>query len=136
MQKGRRREDPVVMLEDVYTHTKIPVLYWENSIGREKTCDITLPDPTISRDHAVLMRRENGWIITDTDSKAGTFLNHHQIEGDTEVLPGDTISVGSASFKLTRATDSSPKKQVRRPVRATAPSKLMWMTTFILFLLP
>ncbi len=135
MQKGRRREDPVVMLEDVYTHTKIPVLYWENSIGREKTCDITLPDPTISRDHAVLMRRENGWIITDTDSKAGTFLNHHQIEGDTEVLPGDTISVGSASFKLTRATDSSPKKQVRRPVRATAPSKLMWMTTFILFLL-
>ena len=135
MQKGRRREDPVVMLEDTYSHAKIPVLYWENSIGREKTCDISLPDDTISRDHAVLMRRESGWIITDTGSKSGTYLNRHEISGDTEVLPGDVISVGSASLKLTRVSDADQKKQPRRRVRAASPAKLMWVTTLILFLL-
>ena len=61
LKRGRRKEEPVVLLEDVASGISIPVLYWENSIGRSKSCDIVLPDNTVSRDHAVLMRREIGW---------------------------------------------------------------------------
>ena len=53
--KGQRRRDPVIMLWDEASGTRFPVLYWENSIGRSKSCDIYLPDPSASRDHAVLV---------------------------------------------------------------------------------
>ena len=42
--KGQRRRDPVIMLQDQGSGTSFPVLYWENSIGRSRSCDITLPD--------------------------------------------------------------------------------------------
>ncbi len=41
---GQRRRDPVVMLVEEASGTEFPVLYWENSIGRAKSCDICLPD--------------------------------------------------------------------------------------------
>ena len=111
LKRGRRKEEPVVLLEDVASGISIPVLYWENSIGRSKSCDIVLPDNTVSRDHAVLMRRENGWIITDTNSKAGTLLNGKRIKGDTVVLPGDILSIGSSSLMLKRVSEGVlPKK--------------------------
>ncbi|MFR7552434.1 MAG: FHA domain-containing protein [Acutalibacteraceae bacterium] len=70
--KGQRRKDPVIMLEDAATGTHFPVLYWENSIGRSRSCDIQIPDESVSRDHAVLMRREEGWFVCDTGSHLGT----------------------------------------------------------------
>ena len=47
--KGQRRKDPVVMLEDAATGAHFPVLYWENSIGRSRSCDIQIPDNSVSR---------------------------------------------------------------------------------------
>ena len=80
LKRGRRKEEPVVLLEDLASGLSIPVLYWENSIGRSKSCDIVLPDSTCSRDHAVLYRRASGWMITDTNSKAGTYVNDKKIK--------------------------------------------------------
>lgn len=37
VKRGRRPEAPVMTLEESVTHTRIPVLYWENSIGRSKS---------------------------------------------------------------------------------------------------
>ena len=101
---GRRPEAPVMILEDISSHTRIPVLYWENSIGRSKSCDISLPDATMSRDHAVLMRREQGWFIIDTNSKAGTSLNGKRLKPTrrAQVFPGDTIAMGSSTLRLQR----------------------------------
>ena len=65
---GRRPQAPVMMLEEVTTHAKFPVLYWENSIGRSRSCDVSLPDATLTRDHAVLMRRELCLLFSDTFS--------------------------------------------------------------------
>ena len=47
--KGQRRRDPVVMLCDEASGIRFPVLYWENSIGRSKSCDICLPDRSEER---------------------------------------------------------------------------------------
>ncbi len=132
LKRGRRREEPVVLLEDVGSGISIPVLYWENSIGRSRSCDIVLPDHTVSRDHAVLMRRESGWMITDTNSKAGTLLNGKKIKGDTRVLPGDVLSIGSSALMLKRVSDGTPlppkkppKKGKLQIKRAPSPGKLM-----------
>ncbi|WP_085832474.1 FtsW/RodA/SpoVE family cell cycle protein [Clostridium merdae] len=111
LRRGRRREDPVIVLEEMTTHAKIPVLYWENSIGRSRSCDVVLPDNTASRDHAVLMRREAGWLITDTNSKAGTFVNGTKAAPTLSVMPGDVIAMGSTALMLKRVTESDIKKK-------------------------
>lgn len=147
--RGRRRDEPVVYLEDVASGLHIPVLYWENSIGRSKSCDITLPDSTISRDHAVLMRRESGWFIADTDSKGGTFVNGKKVEKEAIVMPGDIITIGGAHLSLKRVNDvdvpgelfsDSQRKTAYRAQRkkmkpAPNPAKLLFGVTIIQVLL-
>ncbi len=135
LKRGRRREDPVIILEDMIAHESIPVLYWENSLGRSKSCDIVLHDATASRSHAVLMRRESGWIITDTESKAGTFVNGTKINGPAQVLPGDTIAMGSTALMLKRAQNSDQTKSVRRVRRVASPAGLLAAVTFVQILL-
>ena len=51
----------------------IPICHWENILGRAPLADIRLDFPTVSRQHAVLVRNESGaWQITDLGSKGGT----------------------------------------------------------------
>ena len=66
MRRRRRPERPLVLLQDTNTGVKIPVLFWENSIGRASGSDIAVDDPAVSRNHCVLLRRKEGWFITDT----------------------------------------------------------------------
>lgn len=117
------------------SHQIIPVLYWENSIGRARSCDIVLDDATASRDHAVLMRRESGWIITDTGSKSGTRLNGRKVTEPRQVLPGDILSMGSSSLMLKRTSEVPQKAARNRQRRAASPARLLSVVTLIQILL-
>lgn len=133
---GRRREDPVIVLKDMTSGEVVPVLYWENSLGRSKSCDIVLHDATASRAHAVLMRRENGWLVTDTNSKAGTFVNGKKIIANAPVAPGDVIAMGSTALMLKRTADVKGIKPKRRPrMRAANPALLLWAVVLVQFML-
>ncbi len=53
-----------------------PLTHWENVIGRAKSCDITLKDRGVSRNHGLLIRDEDGvWSFRDIGSQNGTWLN-------------------------------------------------------------
>lgn len=133
---GRRREQPVVVLEDMTTHKIIPVLFWENSLGRSRSCDVVLHDPTASRDHAVLMRRESGWLITDTGSKAGTFVNGTKVRTEAPVRPGDVIAMGSTALMLKRTADVGDIRPPRPPrLHAAKPAALLSSVTLVQLLL-
>ncbi len=132
--KGLRRYDPVLMLTDLASGEKFPILYWENSIGRARTCDITIPDQSISRDHAVLLRRDEGWLVCDSGSKAGTYVNGEKIEGRQLVAVGDVITVGRTQLELDRS--DIPAKQRRRMFtgfmkNAASPSSLLFLVTLV-----
>ena len=94
---------PLIVLLNRATGEKIPIVYWENSLGRDKHCDIVINSPTASRDHAVLYRRSGGWFISDTNSKTGVLLNGQRIKNDEKILIGDTISVGGITYEICRA---------------------------------
>lgn len=132
---GRRREEPVVYLEDRRRGHTLSVLYWENSIGRSKSCDITLPDTSVSRDHAVLMRREAGWYIVDTGSKSGTTLNGKKVHKQEKVLPGDVIGMGGTSLIFRRVTDTPAAQKRRMPRRVPPQAGLLALATVIQLLL-
>ena len=83
MHRHRRQQKPLLTLENMETGEKIPVLFWENSIGRSRGSDIRVNDPAVSRDHCVLLRRQEGWMITDVGSKGGTYVNGEKIKSNS-----------------------------------------------------
>ena len=67
------------------------------TIGREPTSDVFLDDVTVSRNHALLVRRRDGLYIDDLGSLNGTYVNRRRIESH-RLADGDEIQVGK--YKL------------------------------------
>jgi cell division protein FtsW (lipid II flippase) len=104
LKDNRPQKSPLIMLKGKKSDNSIPVMYWENSIGRSKSSDIFLSDMTLSRDHAVLYRRKKGWFISDTDSKAGVIVNGKKIEKPKILNIDDEIKLGSDKFLIKNTT--------------------------------
>ncbi|RLC26287.1 MAG: hypothetical protein DRH37_11805, partial [Deltaproteobacteria bacterium] len=62
-------------------------------IGRGQQNDISLGDPFVSREHAVLSVIKSGLVIQDLDSKFGTFVNGERIES-ASITSTDAIVFG------------------------------------------
>lgn len=105
MRRRRRPEKPLVTLYNPVTGIKLPVLFWENSIGRSKSSDVVVDDPAVSRNHCVLLRRKEGWFVTDTGSKSGTYVNGKRIRGRAQLLLDDVLTVGNSEFEFKRGEE-------------------------------
>jgi predicted RNA-binding Zn-ribbon protein involved in translation (DUF1610 family) len=70
----------------------------ETTIGRSPDCGIFLDDVTVSRKHAVLIERDNGFFIEDQGSLNGTFVNRKRVESAL-LDDGDELQVGK--YRLT-----------------------------------
>jgi FHA domain-containing protein/zinc ribbon protein len=68
------------------------------TIGRRPDADIFLDDVTVSRDHALLVRRSGDYYLDDLGSLNGTYVNRHRIESH-RLADGDELQVGK--YKLT-----------------------------------
>ena len=68
------------------------------TIGRSPDCEIFLDDVTVSRKHAVLVRRNGAFFVEDLGSLNGTFLNRRRIESG-ELGDGDELQIGK--YRLT-----------------------------------
>ena len=68
------------------------------SIGRTPDAPIFLDDVTVSRNHALLVRRRDGLYIDDLGSLNGTYVNRRRIESH-HLADGDELQVGK--YKLT-----------------------------------
>ena len=52
-----------------------PLTHWENVIGRARSCDISVDDKNLSRNHGLLIRDEDGtWTFRDIGSQNGSYL--------------------------------------------------------------
>ena len=106
MKNRVRGKSALIILQNAQTKQEFPVFYWENSLGRSKNCDIVIDDTAISRDHAVLFRRKEGWFVSDTHSKSGVFVKGQKIKNKVKINLNDTISLGSTTLSLKKASDS------------------------------
>lgn len=80
-------------------------------LGRDPSSAIHLDHPQISWHHARITRKINRLFLHDLSSTNGTFLNGRKV-AHAELMPGDTISLASFSFKLT--DDQKLKKRDHR----------------------
>lgn len=69
-------------------------------IGRLPDNDVVLDDLLVSRRHAELHRRADGWHLVDLESFNGTYLNGQRI-AEARIAEGDVISVGHSLLQLT-----------------------------------
>jgi hypothetical protein len=67
------------------------------SVGRRPDSDIFLDDVTVSRDHAILVRRGEDFYLDDCGSLNGTYVNRRRIESH-HLADGDELQIGK--YKL------------------------------------
>ena len=91
--------------------SQVAVTHWENVIGRAKSSDITVALSTVSRNHAVLTRYDDGsWTITDASSKTGTWVNGERVD-IRAIHEGDVISIGGVDMELQPITKRQEQLQ-------------------------
>jgi pSer/pThr/pTyr-binding forkhead associated (FHA) protein len=66
--------------------------------GRHPDSDIFLDDVTVSRDHALLIRRADGYHLDDCGSLNGTYVNRRRVES-VKLADGDELQIGK--YRLT-----------------------------------
>ncbi|WP_255771704.1 FHA domain-containing protein [Pseudarthrobacter sulfonivorans] len=77
------------------------------TIGRSRSCDVTLDDPLVSRRHAVVDIAGQA-MLRDAGSFNGTFLNGKRVEAATPLHPGDLIGVGTSTLTWDGSGVASP----------------------------
>ena len=63
------------------------------NIGRRPDSEVFLDDITVSRDHALLIRRGDMWHLDDRGSLNGTYVNRERIES-RRLEEGDEVQIG------------------------------------------
>jgi hypothetical protein len=66
------------------------------SVGRRPDSDVFLDDVTVSRDHALVVRR-GSWFLDDCGSLNGTYVNRRRIDSH-RLADGDELQIGK--YKL------------------------------------
>jgi hypothetical protein len=66
-------------------------------IGRSPSCDITINDIAVSREHAEIFHDDDGnTFLTDLNSSNGTFVNGKRLEGSTLLKFNDIVKLGNS----------------------------------------
>ena len=67
------------------------------TMGREATNKIVIADPSVSRAHAYIEKRSDGYYLIDKNSSNGTFINGKKIS-QQKLNHNDKLNLGSASL--------------------------------------
>jgi two-component system cell cycle response regulator len=74
-------------------------------LGRSDQVDLVVADTSISRKHAMVVHRADGFYVSDLDSTNGTQVNRETVAVPTRLREGDKIRVGNVIFKFSYQDD-------------------------------
>src|ERR1019366_929821 len=95
-------------------------------IGREANAHVRFDadrEDLVSRNHARIVRDPadpNGFLLTDLDSRNGTFINRQRIYGASRLQHGDRVQLGPSGPEFTFEVDPPP---AARPTRVAEPAQ-------------
>ncbi len=81
----------------------------ETKIGRDPSCKVQIPDPRVSRQHAVMLPVEAGHEIENFGTN-GTKVNGHRLEAPKLLRPGDVIFI--SDYILAYQSDDTPPESM------------------------
>jgi Nif-specific regulatory protein len=97
----------------------------EYAVGRGAGVEITLPDESVSRRHALLTVGEEGITVLDLDSHNGTCVNGRPVKS-SQVVEGDEVRFGNSRLVLEaapRPSDATVSVQIVGGDAAEAPGR-------------
>ncbi|MFP2913187.1 FHA domain-containing protein [Pyxidicoccus sp. 3LFB2] len=108
--RARMEERLLAMLRDfdnLEVHFLQPTVDGEEfTVGRTDTCDLVVPDPSVSQHHATLRwnATTGGFSVRDAESMNGTFINGAPLayRAQAQLHDGDTLAFGDAQFLYLR----------------------------------
>ena len=119
---GHPKEKVYGFIVDMKTGDKYALNMWETSIGRSNSNDVVLTYNTISRSHAVISRRIDGWYVYDLDSRSGIKVNGVDCEEKATIKDNDIISLSGIPFRFEIVDDPVQrvgKKNKTKPHKGT-----------------
>jgi len=95
--------------ERPHLQTAEGAIFWlktgETSLGRDPSCDIQLPDPSVSKRHCSITCSEGGFSVSDLGSTNHTFVNQICLrQGQScQLVHGDRVSLGRTTLTFFRS---------------------------------
>jgi pSer/pThr/pTyr-binding forkhead associated (FHA) protein len=90
----------LVIVDGTRAGQTIPLSEAPITIGRAADATLVLTDDYVSSRHARLLPRGDAWILEDTGSTNGTYLDRKRISAPTPVPPGVPIRIGKTVLEL------------------------------------
>lgn len=126
---GLRDEFVVVNGEAAGRRIRIP--HGTTTIGSGEGSRLRLPVSGVSRRHAELTSLDGRTILTDQQSRNGTWVNGHEITSPTELADGDEVGIGQVLLRFVEGTydgggsppEAAGSREGRRPAPAAARKK-------------
>ncbi|MCP4674984.1 MAG: FHA domain-containing protein [Deltaproteobacteria bacterium] len=91
------------------------------SIGRSPSCNLTLEDPLVSRQHARISIFDNHATIDDLGSRNGTLVNGEPVFDDHRLTHSDQIRIGSHDLVFIEVRRFSPMMQTLSDTTVACP---------------
>ncbi len=99
------------------TRDRFPLAKPRVTIGRSRESDIFLPDQWLSRHHAEIVEKGDGFYLADLQSKNGTLLNGEPVREERRLREGDVITLGE--HVLTFLAGEVPEVEEERELEGT-----------------
>jgi pSer/pThr/pTyr-binding forkhead associated (FHA) protein len=80
------------------------------TIGRDKERQLYIPDESVSRLHAQIVRQQLGYFLSDLNSSNGTFLNGELLTAPSLLAPGDIVRIGAIELQCDDETQQKSQQ--------------------------
>ncbi|MFO7586384.1 MAG: FHA domain-containing protein [Anaerolineales bacterium] len=84
-------------------------------LGRDRSCDIVIPDRQVSRYHARLTSASGGIVLEDLGSKNGTTYNNSPLETPVVLQDGDIVKIAAAQEFMYLSSDATMPLEAATP---------------------
>ncbi|MBR4374565.1 MAG: FHA domain-containing protein [Treponema sp.] len=98
----RQRKDSQKFCRAFYSLNGAPKVEISDDIiiGRSRECGIVIPDLLVSRKHAIISRREDGFWLEDLGSTNGTVLDGKKLSKFESVKLGESCIIGIGTSRI------------------------------------
>jgi pSer/pThr/pTyr-binding forkhead associated (FHA) protein len=107
--------------DDQANQTVVDLMRDEYAIGRDVLNTVRLTERNISRKHALLRRNGSGWIVRDSGSYNGCYVNGARVSGEEPLKHGDLLQLGD--YRLELVDDDAASRADPESKTATLPGR-------------
>ena len=79
---------------------RVPVTSGTFLIGRDAACDLRPKSSQVGDRHCAIITHNNTVVVSDLNSRAGTFVNESRVRGTRQLATGDRVRVGPLTLAV------------------------------------